>query len=64
VEIVVQINGKLRDRFTVPAGTTKSELETLALKSAKVQSYMDGLQVAKVIVVPNKLVNLVVKTSN
>ena len=60
-EIVVQINGKLRDRFTVPAGTDRAELEAKALQSAKIKEHIGEQQVMKVIVVPDKLVNLVVK---
>jgi leucyl-tRNA synthetase len=61
VEIVVQINGKVRDRFNIATGTDSKELETAALQRTKVQQHLDGQQVVKIIVVPNKLVNLVVK---
>ncbi len=61
VEIVVQVNGKLRDKFQAPPDTPKEQLERLALESPKVQAQLDGKQVVKVIVVPGKLVNLVVK---
>lgn len=61
VEVVVQVNGKLRDKFQVPTGTPKEALEAMAKESPKVQSYLDGLQLVKVIVVPDKLVNLVVR---
>ena len=60
-EIVIQVNGKLRGRLFVPFGTSKSDLERMALADEKVQSFLDGKAVAKVIVVPDKLVNLVVK---
>jgi len=60
IEIVVQVNGKVRDRLTVPADITDEELERLALASQKVQAQLDGKQVRKVIVVPRKLVNVVV----
>ncbi|MCS7198626.1 MAG: class I tRNA ligase family protein, partial [Candidatus Bipolaricaulota bacterium] len=60
-EIVIQINGKVRDRFTVPAEISedRAELERRAL--AQIQSRLDGKQVLKVIVVPGRLVNVVVK---
>jgi len=60
VEIVVQVNGKVRDRLMVAAGTDSESLERLALASEKVQAQMNGRQVRKVIVVPGKLVNVVV----
>jgi leucyl-tRNA synthetase len=60
IEIVVQVNGKVRDRLTVPADITDEELERLALASQKVQAQLDGKQVRRVIVVPRKLVNVVV----
>jgi len=60
-EVVVQVNGKLRTRLFVPFGTPDDELKTLALADAKVQPFLDGKQVVKAIVVPDKLVNLVVR---
>jgi leucyl-tRNA synthetase len=61
VEIVVQVNGKLRDRFQVSSGTSKTELETTAKQREKVINAIGEQQIVKVIVVPDKLVNLVVK---
>ncbi|MFZ5827086.1 MAG: leucine--tRNA ligase [Bacillota bacterium] len=61
VEIVLQINGKVRDRLDVPAGITAAEMEQIALASDKVKALIDGKQVVKVIPVPGKLVNIVVK---
>jgi leucyl-tRNA synthetase len=62
VEIVVQVNGKLRDRFEVPNNTAKDVLEQTALNLEKIKSsYLDGQTILKVIVVPNKLVNIVLK---
>jgi leucyl-tRNA synthetase len=61
VEIVVQVNGKLRDRFDVPNNTAKEQLEDTALNLEKIKSYTDGQTIVKVIVVPNKLVNIVLK---
>lgn len=59
VEVVIQVNGKLRDRVTVPKDITKEELEKLALGSAKAQEFLQGVTVRKIIVVPGKLVNVV-----
>ncbi|HXP47711.1 MAG TPA: leucine--tRNA ligase, partial [Terriglobales bacterium] len=61
VEIVVQINGKIRDRLFVPADSSEEELRRLAIAAPKVQATLDGKQVVKAIVVPGKLVNLVVR---
>ncbi|MCL6476194.1 MAG: leucine--tRNA ligase [Firmicutes bacterium] len=60
LNIVVQVNGKLRDVLVVPVDTPQEELERLALSSPKVQQFTNGKTVKKVIVVPNKLVNVVV----
>ncbi len=57
--IVLQVNGKLRDRLTVPAGTQRDEIERQALAQPRVQESLDGKTVRKVIVVPGKLVNIV-----
>ncbi|MEO7143480.1 MAG: class I tRNA ligase family protein, partial [Bryobacteraceae bacterium] len=58
--IVVQVNGKVRSRVAVPFGAAKDELERLALTDPKVQPLLTGKRVVKVIVVPDKLVNVVV----
>ncbi len=60
-EIPLQVNGKLRSRLSVPFGTPQAELETLALADAKAQPFIAGKQLMKIIVVPDKLVNIVVK---
>jgi len=60
VEIVVQVNGKLRDRLQVPAGADEETVRQAALASEKVAGAMDGKQVRKVIYVPGKLLNLVI----
>jgi leucyl-tRNA synthetase len=60
-ELIVQVNGKLRDRIEAPADAPQDELERLARESPKVQSQLNGREVKKAIVVPGKLVNLVVK---
>jgi leucyl-tRNA synthetase len=59
VTIAVQVKGKLRDTLTVAKGLPKPELEALALASGKVQRALDGAEVRKVIVVPDRLVNIV-----
>jgi leucyl-tRNA synthetase len=61
IEIVLQINGKVRERLVVPAGLSREALEKLALNTEKVQTAAAGKQIKKVIVVPGKLVNVVVK---
>src|SRR5581483_7833029 len=60
-EVVIQVNGKLRGRVNVAFGTPQDALQKLALADSHVQSFLDGKQVVKVIVVPDKLVNIVVR---
>jgi leucyl-tRNA synthetase len=60
-EVVVQVNGKLRSRIYVAFGTPAAELESLAKADDKVKPFLDGKQIVKVIPVPDKLINLVVK---
>jgi leucyl-tRNA synthetase len=60
-EIVVQVNGKIRERFSAAAGTDQAALEKTALSLPKVKEWTDGKEIAKVIVVKDKLVNIVVK---
>ena len=60
-ELVCQVNGKVRDRVTAPTGADRNELERICLATRGVQSHLDGHEVAKVIVVPDKLVNVVVR---
>jgi leucyl-tRNA synthetase len=59
VTIAVQVNGKLRDTLTVPKGAAREILEEMALASEKVVRILDGRPPRKVIVVPDRLVNLV-----
>ena len=61
VEVVLQVNGKVRDKLTVSVNITKEELEALAKESSRVQEFTEGKQIVKVIYVPGKLVNIVVK---
>jgi leucyl-tRNA synthetase len=60
-EIVIQVNGKVRGRVYVAFGTPQETLEKQAMSDAKIQPLLDGKQVVKVIVVPDKLVNIVIK---
>jgi leucyl-tRNA synthetase len=61
ITLVVQVNGKLRDRITVSASVTEDEAKKLALESEKVKLHIEGKEVAQVVYVPGRLVNLVVK---
>ncbi len=61
VTLVVQVNGKLRDRIEADADAPKEELLRLARASEKVKAFLDGREVLKEVVVPGKLVNLVVR---
>lgn len=61
VEIVLQVNGKVRGRLTVPAEVTKEELEKIAMADANVQAHIGDATVRKVICVPGRLVNIVAK---
>ncbi|MGH2319527.1 leucine--tRNA ligase [Planococcus sp. SE5232] len=60
VEVVVQVNGKVKTKLTIAKDSTKEQLETAALADEQVQKAADGKQVRKVIVIPGKLVNIVV----
>jgi leucyl-tRNA synthetase len=59
VEVVVQINGKLRDRFEIASGLAPAQLEELAKARPKVQEHLSGAVIRKVVTVPGKLVNFV-----
>jgi leucyl-tRNA synthetase len=60
-EIVVQVNGKVRSRIFAPFGTAKEDLEKRAFADEKVQAQVTGKQLVKIVAVPDKLVNIVVK---
>ncbi|MGB5627760.1 MAG: leucine--tRNA ligase [Woeseiaceae bacterium] len=60
IELVVQVNGKLRGRVAVPADADRAAIETLAVADENVQRFVDGRDIRKVIVVPGRLVNIVV----
>ena len=61
VEVAVQVNGKVRDKLTVSVSLSKEELEAAAKALPRVQEFTEGKTVVKVIVVPKKLINIVVK---
>ena len=60
-DVVLQVNGKVRGRLALPFGTPQAEIEKLALADQKAQQFIEGKQVVKIIVVPDKLVNIVVR---
>ncbi len=59
IELVVQVNGKVRAKLEVPANADKDTVESLAKAEPNVQKFTDGKTIRKVIVVPGKLVNIV-----
>lgn len=61
VEIVIQINGKVRERINVPTSADSEELKNIALKNEKVSEILEGKNIVKFIAVPGKLVNIVIK---
>ena len=61
VTLVVQVNGRLRDRIQVPASIAEDEAKKLALDSKRVQPHIEGKQIARIIYVPAKLVNIVAR---
>jgi leucyl-tRNA synthetase len=61
VTIVIQINGKVRERVVVPAGSDTDSIKAAVFGEPRVQAYTDGKTIIKTVVVPDKLVNIVVK---
>jgi leucyl-tRNA synthetase len=61
ITLVIQVNGKLRDRLTVPVSITEAEARKLALESRRVKAHTEGKKLLKTIYVPGRLVNFVVK---
>ncbi len=59
VKIMVQVNGKLRGSFEAQNGSTKEDLERMANELPEIQKWMEGKSISKIIVVPNRLVNIV-----
>ena len=60
IEIVVQVNGKLRSKIVVPKAADQKQIESLALANEKIQQYIEGKITRKIIVIPGRLVNIVV----
>jgi leucyl-tRNA synthetase len=60
VEIVVQINGRVRDRMRLPILATEEEMKAAALENPKIQQLIAGGTIRKIVVVPNKLINIVI----
>jgi leucyl-tRNA synthetase len=60
IEVVLQVNGKVRDKVEVAVDTDEATLRKLALENERIQGFMEGKEARKVVVVPNKLVNIVV----
>jgi leucyl-tRNA synthetase len=61
LEIVMQVNGKVRAKLELPAGTSKDETEKAAFENEKIKAYITGKTIVKIVVVPDKLVNIVVR---
>jgi leucyl-tRNA synthetase len=61
VTVVVQVNGKVRDKLTVPVGAAEGDVQALALGSDKVQRFVNGHAITTVVYVPNKLLNIVTR---
>jgi leucyl-tRNA synthetase len=61
IEFPIQINGKLRSRIVAPPETPNENLERLAFADPKVREFTDGKEIVKVIIVPKRLVNIVVR---
>ena len=59
ITLIVQVNGKVLRRLKIPIGTSKEETEQSAMAAPKVQYYLEGRKIHKVIVVPERLVNIV-----
>jgi leucyl-tRNA synthetase len=61
ITLVVQVNGKVRERLTVPASITEDEAKKLVLANERVKSFTQGKEPANIVYVPGRLINLVVK---
>ncbi len=61
INIVVQVNGKVRDQLKVPAGASEDEIKTFALASEKVKRHLEGKEIKKVVFVPGRLINFVAR---
>jgi leucyl-tRNA synthetase len=60
IEMMIQVNGKLRGKIEVPANADKTLIEKMALENPNVTAFIDGKELKKIIVVPGRLINLVV----
>lgn len=60
ITIVAQVNGKVRGQFDVAANSTETDLRAMILSDDRIKAYIDGKEIKKFIVVPNKLVSIVV----
>jgi leucyl-tRNA synthetase len=60
-ELVCQVNGRVRDRVTAPSGAGEDELRALALAAPNVRAHIDGHEIVRIVVVPGKLVNVVIR---
>ena len=61
ITLVVQVNGKLRDRIAVPASITEAEARQMAIESQKVKTYLEGKKILNIVYVPGRLVNIVAR---
>ncbi len=61
ITLVLQVDGKVRDRIQVPAGLSEAEARQLALRNEKVKRFMNGKPAADIVVVPGRLVNVVTR---
>jgi leucyl-tRNA synthetase len=61
VEIVIQINGKIKERIMIPTSASDEEIKKLSLENEDIQKHLEGLTIVKVIVIKGRLVNIVVK---
>ena len=59
--MVVQVNGKVRDRVTVPADISEDDMKGRALEAENARKHIEGKEIRKVVIVPGKLVNIVLK---
>ncbi len=61
IEFPIQVNGKLRGHLRVTPGKSDAELEQLARQNERIKPFLEGKQVVKVIIIPGRLINVVVK---
>jgi leucyl-tRNA synthetase len=59
--IVLQVNGKVRQKISVPSGISEDDLKIRSLEDPKIQEWAQGKEIKKIIVIPKKLVNIVIK---